>query len=135
MDGSWMTGSDALLWTIERDPVLRSTVAVVAILDRAPDMDVLGDRLRSGLTDVPRLRQRVTPGVGPASVPRWTADCEVDLSYHLRHVALPAGATLRQVLDLAASFAMAGFDRARPLWEVTVVEGLPEGRRRNPPCR
>jgi WS/DGAT/MGAT family acyltransferase len=127
-DDCWMSGSDALLWTIERDPVLRSTVAVVAVLDRAPDMGVLADRLRAGLTDVPRLRQRVTPGTGPGSTPRWTTDREVDLSYHLRHVALPAGAPLGEVFDLAASFAMAGFDRARPLWELTVVEGLPDGR-------
>ena len=36
--------------------------------------------------------------------------------------------SVRSVLDLAEPIAMQGFDRARPLWEITVVEGLEDDR-------
>jgi WS/DGAT/MGAT family acyltransferase len=34
---------------------------------------------------------------------------------------------MRTVLDIAAPIAMQGFDRARPLWEFTVVDGMADG--------
>ena len=39
---------DAMLRGIERDPLLRQTITVVLILDRAPDREVLLDRLERG---------------------------------------------------------------------------------------
>ena len=35
---SRMSDSDALMWTIEKDAMLRSTITAVAVLDRAPDL-------------------------------------------------------------------------------------------------
>ena len=32
-----MSDSDALMWHIEKDPILRSTITAVAFLDRRPD--------------------------------------------------------------------------------------------------
>jgi diacylglycerol O-acyltransferase / wax synthase len=40
---------------------------------------------------------------------------------HLRRIRAPAPASAEVVLDLARTAAMAGFDRARPLWEYTLV--------------
>ena len=34
---SRMSDSDALMWNIEKDPLLRSTIAVVWLLESAPD--------------------------------------------------------------------------------------------------
>ena len=41
-----MGASDAVLWDIEKDPVLRSTITAIAILDRAPRVGPAG-RTRS----------------------------------------------------------------------------------------
>src|SRR5207237_6950046 len=59
---------------------------------------------------------------------RWVADPDFDLHYHLRWVRSPDPGSLRTLLDLAQPLAMQGFDRARPLWEFTVVEGLADGK-------
>ena len=59
--------------------------------------------------------------------PQWSGDANFDLRYHLRRVKA-CEPTLDAVLDLARTSAMAGFDRARPLWEYTVVEGLEGGK-------
>lgn len=123
--------SDSVLWDIEKDPVLRSTITAVALLDRAPDWDRLRRRLDHGSHLVPRLRQRVAVPPLRAGAPRWVDDTRFDLDYHLRRVRAPEDLgddALRAALDLAQPIAMAPFDRARPLWEFTLIEGLPGGR-------
>ena len=123
-----MGPADAVLWDIEDDPVLRSTIVAVALLDRTPDWEQLRDRLDRVSCRIPRLRERVVDppfGLGP---PRWVVDDDFDLAYHLRRVRCPAPGDLRAVLDLAQPAAMAGFDRSRPLWEFTLVEDLADGR-------
>lgn len=122
-----MTAADALLWNIEQDPVLRSTITAVALFDCTPDWDRLVARLTRSALDVPRLRQKVVVppfGLGP---PEWVDDPEFDIGYHLRRVRAPAPGTLRSVLDIAEPLSMAGFDRTRPLWEFTLIEDLEGG--------
>jgi diacylglycerol O-acyltransferase len=60
--------------------------------------------------------------------PRWEVDPNFDLRYHVRWFRAPASESAEDaVLRIAEPIAMQGFDRARPLWELTVVEDLPEG--------
>ena len=73
---------------------------------------------------MPRLRQRVLGHPMSVAPPRWEIDANFDLSYHIRWIRAAGEGTTRDVLDLAEPIAMQGFDRARPLWEFTVVEGL-----------
>ena len=42
-----MSDADALLWSIEKDPLLRTTIASVFLLDGPPDRERLLRRLRS----------------------------------------------------------------------------------------
>jgi diacylglycerol O-acyltransferase / wax synthase len=122
----WMSESDSVLWHIERDPLLRSTITSVWFLDSAPDrarMDAVVERI---VERIPRLRQRVVdeqPGVAP---PRWADDPHVDIDYHYTWVRLPGRRVgRRDVLDFAQRAAARAFDKDRPLWELFVVEGLP----------
>ena len=54
-----MSDSDALMWNVERDPLLRSTITGAWLLDRAPDRARLRERAERALHRIPRLRQRV----------------------------------------------------------------------------
>jgi len=123
-----MSDADALMWTVEKDPTLRSTVVTVLTFDRSPDWDALVERVDRGSRLIPRLRQRVVTPLLRIGPPCWSADPHFDLSYHLRRVRAPEPGSFDCVLDLARNAAMAGFDRARPLWEYTVVDGLEGGR-------
>lgn len=125
---SRMSDSDALMWNIEKDPLLRSTITAVTLLDRAPDRDGLMARIERGSRLVPRMRQRVIGNVLSLAPPRWEYDLHFDLRCHLRWVNAGGDGTIRTVLDIAEPIAMQGFDRARPLWEFVVVEGLEDGR-------
>ncbi|MGK2930250.1 MAG: wax ester/triacylglycerol synthase domain-containing protein [Acidimicrobiales bacterium] len=125
---SRMSDTDALMWNIEKDPLLRSTITALTLLDRAPDRDALTERIDRGSRLVPRMRQRVIGNVLSLAPPRWEYDAHFDLRCHLRWVNAGGNGTLRTVLDIAEPIAMQGFDRARPLWEFVVVEGLEDGR-------
>ena len=123
-----MSDADALMWNIEKDPILRSTIVAVGVLDGAPDFDRLRRRLDRASITIPRLRQRVVSPPFRLGPPRWVHERGFDLDFHLRRVRLAAPADDRCLLELVAPIAQSSFDRARPLWEFTVVEGLTGGR-------
>lgn len=123
-----MSDVEALMWNLEKDPFLASSILNVTVLDRPPDIERLRFRLERATRIVPRLRQRVVPTLGRFAPPEWMADPDFDLDYHLRRVALPAPGSEHQLLDLATLAMASPFDRTRPLWEFTVVEGLEGGR-------
>lgn len=123
-----MSDSDALMWAIEKDPMLRSTITTAVVLDGAVDDDRLHDIFERASRVVPRLRQRVRSNPLSLAPPRWETDPNFDLRYHLRSARVPGAGSLHDLLTMAAPIAMQGFDRARPLWEATVVDGLANGR-------
>jgi WS/DGAT/MGAT family acyltransferase len=123
-----MSDMDALMWAIEKDPLLRSTITAVAVVDRSPDRARLMDKLERGTHLIPRLRQRAMSPPFSVAPPAWVPDPNFDLRYHVRWVRATGDGSLRSLLDLATPIAMQGFDRARPLWEFTIVEGLADGR-------
>jgi len=64
---------------------------------------------------------------GDIASPAWLRANEVDLDYHVRRVKLPKPGTPAQ-LDAAVARLHEGLlDRARPLWQVVVIEGLESG--------
>ena len=124
---TYMRASDAFTWYMERDPALRSTIVVVDWLDRAPDWEVLVDRVDRISRLMPSLRQHIVESPFRLTVPRWAYDPDFDLQLAPEpdHRAPPG--TRDAVLELARRAAMTAFDRARPLWEVTLVEGMEGG--------
>lgn len=123
-----MGDADALMWNVERDPNLRSTIVTVLVLDSAPDWDELQARIERGSRLIPRLRQRVVEPAVRIGPPHWSGDPGFDVGYHVRRMRVPKPSSFASVLDVAATAAMGDFDRARPLWEFTLVEGLPDKR-------
>ncbi|MGA8601858.1 MAG: wax ester/triacylglycerol synthase domain-containing protein, partial [Beijerinckiaceae bacterium] len=60
--------------------------------------------------------------------PVWIDDDDIDLDYHVRQVALPKPGTDQQLRTLVSRLHMILLDRARPLWQFYVIEGLQGGR-------
>jgi diacylglycerol O-acyltransferase / wax synthase len=123
---SFMRNSDAFTWEMEHDPALRSTIVTIMLLDKSPDWDVLVSRLERIGRELVMFRQRVVQSPPPAP-PRWELDPDFDLSWHIRRVTAPSPGTLDTVVEMARVAEMTDFDRARPLWHVTLVEGLEDG--------
>ena len=60
--------------------------------------------------------------------PVWVDDPHFNLSYHVRHTALPAPGGEAQLRNLTGRVMAQQLDRAKPLWEMWIVEGLDDGR-------
>jgi diacylglycerol O-acyltransferase len=123
-----MSDAEGLMWRLEKDPYLTSTFATVSVLDRPPDFDRLRARMDRARVAVPRLGWRVQPAPVNLSAPTWVDDPEFDIDLHVRRLALPEPGSLRQLLDLATLITLDPFERTRPLWQFTVIEGLSRGR-------
>ena len=123
---AFLRNSDAFTWAMETDPRLRSTVVSVVLLDRSPDWDEVRDRFDLISRKLPMFRQRVVPSPPPAP-PRWEYAPDFDLDYHVRRGVAPGAGTLDDVLEMARLAEMQDFDRARALWETTLIDGLENG--------
>ena len=122
-DEQFMRDPDALAWNMEQDPGLRSTIVAVTWLDGRPDIDILNARLERATRLAPRFRQRPVETPAGLSAPQWV-DCDFDLSMHVRRIGAPAPYTPATVIEFCRHEAMTGFDPARPLWSITLIEGV-----------
>jgi diacylglycerol O-acyltransferase len=58
----------------------------------------------------------------------WVDDADFDLDFHVRELALAPPGTQAQLAEQVARIFARPLDRARPLWEIYLIHGLPEGR-------
>ncbi|HEX9208210.1 MAG TPA: wax ester/triacylglycerol synthase family O-acyltransferase [Steroidobacteraceae bacterium] len=72
----------------------------------------------------PLFRQRLAPVPFGLDRPYWVAEPNLDLEYHIRHIALPKPGDWRQLMIQVARLHSRPLDRAHPLWEAYVIEGL-----------
>ncbi|WP_319448977.1 MULTISPECIES: wax ester/triacylglycerol synthase family O-acyltransferase [unclassified Mycobacterium] len=112
----------------ETNPRTRSGGMGVNLLDTTPDWDTFRAHFDNASRRVLRLRQKVVVPTLRTAAPRWVVDPDFDLNFHVRRVRVPEPATMREVFDMAEVMLLSPMDLARPLWTVTLVEGLPEGR-------
>ena len=120
-----MSPLETAMWRAEAaDPRLRVNVSMLELLDPAPDWDRLLAAHEWASRMVPRMRQRVVEPALALGTPTWVTVADLDLSWHVHRVRVPAPGSLRQLLDVVQEFAAAPFDRDRPLWQALLVEGL-----------
>lgn len=117
---------ETLMWRMDRYPNLRSAVVGLVVLDRATDAERVRAAHEWGTRAAPRLRERLVEI--PIGRPEWVLDADFSLDAHLQFVDLPSPGSERQLLDLAAAFAMEPFDRIRSPWAARMVNGLEGGR-------
>lgn len=80
------------------------------------------------LADAPRYRQRICQVPFGLARAVWVDDPDFDLSFHVRRSALPAPGGMRQLADLVARLVDRPLEADRPLWELYLIEGLPDGK-------
>jgi diacylglycerol O-acyltransferase len=82
-----------------------------------------------GVDDIrPLLRRRPHRSATSAGLWGWQQDGEFDIEHHVRHTALPGPGRVLELLSLCSQLHGNLLDRHRPLWEVSLIEGLADGR-------
>jgi WS/DGAT/MGAT family acyltransferase len=84
--------------------------------------------VRGRLSKVPRFRQRLVFPPIEAGRPLWADDINFNLTYHIRHTALPEPGGEEQLKRLAGRVFSQQLDRSKPLWEMWLVQGLERDR-------
>jgi len=103
----------------------RLHVASITIFEGpTPAYDELRDHVEARLHLVPRFRQRLAEVPYDQGRPVWVDDPYFNLRYHLRHAGLPAPGSREQLKNLAGRLFAQPLDRTKPLWELTLVDGL-----------
>ncbi len=123
-----LTSVDASFLTNESD-TSHMHIGGILIFEGPPPRYVdLVEHVRGRLDQVPRFRQRLVVPPLEAGRPLWADDVNFNLSYHIRHSALPEPGGEAQLKRLAARVFSQRLDRSKPLWEMWLVQGLERDR-------
>ena len=119
-----MSPLDASFLHLE-DDVTQLHIGSVTILEGPPPpfQDVL-DMVAGKLPLVPRYRQVVRFVPFAMGRPVWVDDSHFNLRYHVRRTALPAPGGEEELRILVGRIMSQQLDRAKPLWEMWIAEGL-----------
>src|SRR5215218_10174311 len=126
--GDRLTALDASFLAQEVENAHMHVGAVLIFEGPPPDYDDFCTQIRSRLHLVPRYRQKLAFPPLETGRPIWIDDPSFNLEYHVRHTALPAPGSEEQLRALAARIHSQRLDRAKPLWETWLVQGLEGGR-------
>ena len=100
----------------------------VGLFEAGLEYATVAQVLERRLDKIRLARRRVQfPPLG-AGGPVWVDDPDFDLSYHVRHAALPSPGDAGQLGQYVSRLIARPLDRNRPLWELYVIEGLEGGR-------
>lgn len=132
---SHLSPLDATLLEIEEnDPAAQVQIGWANVFDpvpggAAPSLEALRRHARSRLEDHSVLRRRLSfPRVSGVSLPVWLPDPAFDVGEMIRSAVLPAPGGEQELTDWLGEHFSLRLDRSRPLWEVTLLEGLEGGR-------
>ncbi len=107
--------------------VVQFEAAQLKLTDGGIDIARIKAHILGKLQYIPRYRQRLAY-VPATRHPVWVDDEHFNFDYHVRHTSLPRPGTDEQLKLLAGRIVSQQLDRAKPLWELWVVEGLDNDR-------
>jgi WS/DGAT/MGAT family acyltransferase len=122
-----MSPLDASFLHIE-DAVTHMHIGSVGIFEGpVPGPGDVRSAVAARLPMVPRYRQKVRFVPLALGRPTWVDDPHFNLDYHVRRTALPAPGGDDELRALMGRVMSQQLDRAKPLWEMWIVEGLDRG--------
>src|SRR3954466_6014656 len=123
-----LTAVDASFLTNETSASHMHVGAILVFEGPPPKYVDLVEHVRGRLNQVPRFRQRLVVPPLEAGRPLWADDVNFNLTYHIRHTALPEPGGEDELRLLAARVFSQQLDRSKPLWELWLVQGLERDR-------
>jgi len=131
---SHLSPLDAVFLELEQaDDALQMHFSWAAVFDPLPDgerpsLERLRDQVRHRLIGNAALRRRLSiPLVGVHATPIWLPDPDYDIGMQIQQAELPQPGGEAELMAWIGEYISQRLDRSRPLWEVTLLEGLEGG--------
>jgi diacylglycerol O-acyltransferase len=123
-----LSGLDASFLALEKGGTHMHVGSVLVFDGEAPPYEDLIAQIERRLHLVPRYRQKLAfPPLSQAR-PVWVDDPHFNAGYHVRHTALPPPAGEEELRRLAGRVFSQQLDRAKPLWEIWMVQRVGDER-------
>ena len=127
-----LSGLDASFLYLET-PNLHMHVSMASVFDPATapggySFARLRDRVSARIEGPSVFRRRLVEVPLRLGHPYWVDDVDFDIDYHLRRAALPSPGGMAELAALVGDVCGRQLDRAKPLWQMYLVEGLQDGR-------
>ena len=122
-----LSGLDASFLAFEEGGAHMHVGSVLLFEGTAPPYEDFLAQLERRLALVPRYRQKLAFPPLVQSRPVWVDDPHFNAGYHVRHTALPAPGGEAELQRLAGRVFAQRLDRAKPLWELWLVDRVGDG--------
>ena len=123
-----LTGLDASFLALEDGGAHMHVGSVLLFEGEPPAYDDLVAQIERRLALVPRYRQKLAFPPLVQSRPVWIDDPHFNPGYHVRHTALAPPAGEAELRRLAGRIFAQRLDRAKPLWELWLVDRVGDDR-------
>jgi len=87
----------------------------------------LKEKLDERVRRIPAFRRKLHNPLWNVGHPVWIEDEDFDLDHHVHRIGVPAPGDRVELAELCAHIAGQQLDRAHPLWQLYVIEGLADG--------
>jgi WS/DGAT/MGAT family acyltransferase len=91
------------------------------------DFERFKEKLAERVALIPAFRRKLHNPLWNLTHPVWVEDDDFDLEAHVHRIGVPAPGDRRELAELCAHIAGQRLDRAQPLWQLHVIEGLAGG--------
>lgn len=108
----------------EASPKHVAGLGIFEPIGKSPDLRELIADMKTVPAREP-FNQKLKPSL--VTLPSWVEDTDIDLDWHVRHVALPKPGSIKDLMEYVARLHSTLLDRSRPLWEFYLIEGLEGG--------
>jgi WS/DGAT/MGAT family acyltransferase len=123
-----LTGLDASFLALEDRGAHMHVGSVLLFEGDVPPYEDFVAQIERRLALVPRYRQKLAFPPLVQSRPVWVDDPHFNAGYHVRHSALPQPAGEPELRRLAGRIFAQRLDRAKPLWELWLVDRIDDDR-------
>ena len=127
-----LSGLDASFLYLESGAQLMHVCGVIVVdpatIPGGYDFQTFKKELSNRVEGIAMFNRKLKFVPGGIDFPVWVTDDEFDIDRHVHRMAVPSPGSDRELSEVAGHLAGIPLDRARPLWEMHVIEGLANGK-------
>jgi len=126
-----LSGLDASFLYLESSAQLMHVCGVLLLDPSTIPGGYSFEKLCAGIDErvraIPAFRRKLRPVPLEIDHPVWVEDTDFHIDRHVHRLAVPTPGGVAELADLCSHMAGIPLDRSRPLWEMSVIEGLASG--------